>query len=166
MFLFSDDGLFPNHPCWPLLIYAQAVELTSADAARDMETRFERHGWTGAWRNGIYRFAHYHSNAHEVLGVFQGEARVRFGGPQGVELVLRAGDVAVLPAGTAHQNLGQSDDFGVVGAYPPGAECDLCGGTQAGHERAVRAIRAVPRPAKDPVTGAAGGLLAHWTIEK
>ena len=41
---------------------------------------------------------------------------------------LSKGDVIVIPAGVAHQNISASDDFGVVGAYPDGREWDLLRG--------------------------------------
>ena len=81
---------------------------------------FERNGWGGAWRNGIYAHHHYHSTAHEVLGVASGSVRVRLGGDGGKTVVLRAGDVVVVPAGVAHKSEGTSPDLVVVGAYPQG----------------------------------------------
>jgi len=75
---------------------------------------------------------------------------------------LRAGDVAILPAGTGHQRLAASTDLLVVGAYPPEGTFDLCRGTQAEHARAVRSITHVPIPATDPIYGKDGGLIGIW----
>jgi uncharacterized protein YjlB len=162
-FLLQDDGTFPNHPRWPLLIYRGAVQLPSGDPASELERIFSQNGWGGMWRNGIYSFAHYHSNAHEALGVYRGSAHVQFGGPNGVKVALQAGDVAVLPAGTAHQNLGSSGDLGVVGAYPPGPAYDLCRGKREERSQAIETIKGVPRPDADPVFGKQAGLCTCWS---
>ena len=118
---FADDGAIPNNPTLPFLVYPGALNLPGDDPAAACEAVFEHHGWSGSWRDGIYPFAHYHSTAHEVLGICRGKAQVRFGGDAGVTLTVRAGDVVVIPAGVGHQNLGAGGDFLVVGAYPAGS---------------------------------------------
>jgi uncharacterized protein YjlB len=157
-FTFRDDGAIPNSRM-PLLVYRDAVP---ADAAA-IERRFAANRWPPAWRDGVYPFHHFHSTAHEVLGVARGEVSVLFGGPGGEVLTVKAGDVVVVPAGVGHCNKGQSDDLLIVGAYPdncPGP--DLRRGKLAEHGDAVCAIAAVPRPAGDPVEGMDGGLIRLW----
>jgi uncharacterized protein YjlB len=162
-FRFKDDGVIPNHPRWGLVLYRTPVRLpASLDPAAAFEDLFERNGWGDSWRNGIYDYVHYHSRIHEVLGVARGTAKVRFGGDRGRTLKLKAGDVAVLPAGTGHQCLSASSDFLVVGAYPPIGEYDECRTAPEERERARRTIPKIPRPRKDPVYGLEGPLIRLW----
>ena len=159
---FKDDGIIPNHPRWPLVIYRGAVRLDEAfDPAALFEELFERNGWGDTWRNGIYDYVHYHSRIHEVLGIARGHGKVQFGGLNGRTISLKGGDVAILPAGTGHQCLGASDDFLVIGAYPPNGTYDEC--TKSEHRKAtLRNIPKVGRPRKDPVFGNGGPLLKLW----
>ena len=160
--LFADDGVIPNHPLWPLIIYRSVVEFKDRlDPAAVMEDLFEANGWSDTWRDGIYDYAHYHSRIHEVLGVARGRGRVRVGGNKGRIFTLKAGDVAILPAGTGHQQLSADDDFLVVGAYPPTGKYDECT-TAEDRTTALKTIRKVPRPRKDPVYGSDGPLLTQW----
>ena len=159
---FAPDGAVPNHPAWPLLVYAGAVSLEGTDPAAIFEQLFTRNGWPAAWRNGVHPFHHFHSSAHEVLGVYSGEVTVRFGGEQGVDVVARPGDVVVLPAGTGHKKLSSRGALGVVGAYPAGQHAETRTLLVGGRDADVRAIARVPRPAMDPVYGRAGPLLEHW----
>ena len=57
-----------------------------------------------------------------LLGVYSGTARVQLGGEGGMTHTIHPGDVIIIPAGVAHKNLGDSPDFGVVGAYPAGQQ--------------------------------------------
>src|SRR5271155_1204092 len=117
---FKDDGLIPNNPRWPLILYRAAVGLDERhDPAAVFEDLFESNGWGDTWRDGIYDYVHYQSRIHEVLGIARGKGRVRFGGKKGRIFTLKPGAVAALPAGTGHQCLSASDDFLVIGAYPP-----------------------------------------------
>ena len=74
-YFLPDDGRFPNSHL-PLLLYRGALP---ADAAK-MERTFASHGWSNSWRDGIFAYHHFHTIAHEVLGIAAGEVRVAFGG--------------------------------------------------------------------------------------
>lgn len=156
---FEDDGGIPNSPL-PVLVYQGAVDRDAGAAAH--EDLFADHGWLGAWRDGIFPFHHFHSTAHEVLGVAAGSANVMLGGPQGQTFELTAGDVVVLPAGTGHRNLGSSSDLLVIGAYPDGMRWDLRRGNPAEHDEVLANIARVPLPDQDPVGGADGPLVELW----
>jgi uncharacterized protein YjlB len=159
----ADDGIVPNNPRLPLLVYRGAVSFsrTRFDAGTIMDTLFESNGWGRSWRDTIYDFVHYHSQVHEVLGVARGSATVEFGGVKGRKLRLKAGDVAVLPAGTGHRLIESSRNFLVVGAYPPDGKYDECTDTR---ERAAAAgrIAKVRKPKADPVFGKRGPLVTAW----
>jgi uncharacterized protein YjlB len=159
---FKDDGVIPNNERWPLVVYRGAVSLPAdLDPAAVIEDLFELNGWGDSWRNGIYDYVHYHSRIHEVLGIARGTGTVRFGGNNGKTVQLKAGDVAILPAGTGHQCLTASTDFLVVGAYPPSGTYDECTKSEE-HARALKTIPKVGRPRKDPVYGSKGPLLSEW----
>ena len=163
---FKDDGLVPNHPRWPLVIYRGAVDLDERhDPAAVIEDLFEANGWGDTWRDGIYDYVHYHSRIHEVLGIARGKGRVRFGGKKGRIFTLQAGDVAILPAGTGHQCVSAADDFLVIGAYPSAGTYDECT-TAEDRPRALKAIPKVPPPRKDPVYGTGGSLSKLWKRAK
>ena len=160
-FRFGDDGLIPNHPRWPLVLYRGAVRFPERfDPAAVLEELFEHNGWGDSWRDGIYDYVHYHSRIHEVLGIARGRATAT-GRLARTQAQLKPGDIAILPAGTGHQCLSATNDFLVVGAYPPSGTYDECT-KRAEHERATKSIPKVPRPRKDPVYGAKGPLLAAW----
>jgi uncharacterized protein YjlB len=158
---FKDDGIFPNSRV-PLLFYHQAITTKAKDPASIFEERFAENDWTNSWRDGVYSFPHYHSTSHEVLGVYSGAATLRLGGEHGKNVEVQAGDVIVIPAGVAHQNIASSDDFGVVGAYPDGRSWDLLRGLSGERPKADRNIAALPIPDKDPIYGAAGPSRRIW----
>src|SRR5437899_6148106 len=127
LYRLADDGIIPNNAALPLIVYRGALP-PSGDVARQFEALFARNGWSGGWRNGIYPYHHYHSTAHEVLGIANGHARVRFGGAKGETVAVRAGDVVVVPAGVGHKRESASADLLVIGAYTDGRGPDLCTG--------------------------------------
>jgi uncharacterized protein YjlB len=159
--VFRDDGLIPNNPL-PFVVYKAAIDVANAHPEKTIEGLFGAHGWGDMWRDGVYDYLHYHATVHEALGVARGHARVRFGGDNGQEIRIAAGDVAILPAGTGHQCLSANRDFSVVGAYPPGAQMRVTLPTPENHARALKTIPQVKLPKTDPVMGEDGPLLRLW----
>jgi uncharacterized protein YjlB len=162
-FVFDDDGLVPNSRL-PLVIYKQAIDLPQFEPEAAFEKTFARHGWGEMWRDGIYDYNHYHATVHEVLGIARGHALVLFGGEVGDAVEVRAGDVAVLPAGTGHKCLFASHDFSVVGAYPPGPKMHVTMPTPSNYRKSLLTIPKVKLPASDPVFGDDGPLLRFWRL--
>ncbi|MBR0651518.1 cupin domain-containing protein [Roseomonas terrae] len=152
--IFLPDGVtIPNNPRLPVLLHRGAVAPGDPDGA---EALFRRHGWLPAWRNGIFDWHHYHSNAHEALAIVTGTVQVQLGGEAGVRVELAAGDVVVLPAGTGHRNLGAEGPLLVVGAYPQGsAPPNQMNEGSEGGDRVRRTIAGTPDPGRDPVSGEA-----------
>jgi len=156
-YTFRDDGAIPNSVL-PALVYRF---VDAAHSAPDCEQLFARHGWHGAWRNGIYPFHHFHSISHEVLGIVAGSVTVMLGGAAGKARELAQGDVAILPAGLGHCNVGE-DELLVIGAYPNGMRWDLRRGDPDEHNEVMANIARVPLPETDPVFGEAGPLVGLW----
>lgn len=155
------NGNIPNNQQLPLLLYRQVFS-DNPNLERQFTHAFEKHNWKGSWTNGVFNYHHYHSTAHEVLGVAAGSATVILGGPGGEEVEVKAGDMMVLPAGTGHCRKSTSSDFSVVGAYPGGQEnYDICTEDDNVEEKKQN-IRQVPLPDTDPVNGIEGPLLQHW----
>ncbi|KAI0476300.1 RmlC-like cupin domain-containing protein [Xylariaceae sp. FL0804] len=172
-------GLIPNTSLQhkPLLLYHGAFLLLGDD---DPAAAIEAHvASVGAvrpqWRYTMYGVDHFHTAGHEVLCVSRGRARLRFGGdgnPGGVEAVVEAGDVMVVPAGVAHRLLseegdrsstagdggGEGEGFEMVGSYVEGCRWDMCYG-RTGEEEKVRSILGLPWFTRDPIYGGSGPAL-------
>jgi uncharacterized protein YjlB len=149
MALTPEEHLYPASP-HPLLIYRKAFYDREIKGAEWLENHFAQNNWTSSWRAGVYDYHHFHSTAHEVLGVYQGEAVLQLGGEAGDLVDVKAGDIIVIPAGVSHKAYQHSKDFKVVGAYAEGHDWDI---KKRADEEAQANMKKLPLPAKDPFTG-------------
>ena len=158
---FQDNGNIPNSR-YPTLLYRGLTADGEQSLVDTLENLFGQNNWPAQWRGGVFDYHHFHSTAHEVLGVYDGAATLRLGGEQGEDIEVSAGDVIVLPAGTGHCRISASNDFAVTAGYPRGqGDWDICrsgDNTSAVYKR----IESLPRPALDPVAGKAGGVASDW----
>jgi uncharacterized protein YjlB len=165
--IFSPATLYPNNLKLPALYYKNVLDLKD-NPEEDVKALFASNGWVNAWTDGIFTYHHFHSKAHEVLAVISGDCMIQLGGDNGNIQKITKGDVLILPVGVVHKNVGASDDFLVVGAYPDGQEVDLNGCT----ETTVDIIawtkensHQVALPVKDPVFGESGPVVTLWKNE-
>lgn len=158
------DGGVPNNAL-PVLIYHRVIPPDTADNAEYLEHLFRTNGWPPQWRYPVYTFTHFHSNTHEVLGVYAGSAKLQLGGEHGKIIEVNVGDVLLLPAGIGHKQISADEDFMLVGAYPPDMKADLCHDELPQLAARTKAVNAVPLPATDPVTGHTEGSMLVWHKE-
>lgn len=161
IYLDADDQIPNSH--FPLLLYKNIFNEEGEGCAELLEVLFAANNWTNSWRWGVYPFHHYHSNTHEVLGVFKGSAEILFGGEFGEKVTVKAGDVVVIPAGVGHKCLSDENDFMVVGAYPGGCSPDMNRGELGERPDVDENIAKVLIPDSDPVFGPNDGLIIIWT---
>jgi len=159
--LFEGGAESPNNPTLPVVIHRAVLAGRTSQAVC---VAMEANGWGGTWVWTVFDYHHYHPDAHEALTVASGEARLRLGGPgpEGEDVDVAAGDCLILPAGTGHCRLSQSDDFRICGAYPPGQQdfTTRRAGPDAGRDASV--IAAVALPETDPIFGRDGPLPRLW----
>lgn len=153
-FKLAENGWVPNSERIPVVVYRSVLHGNGSDLAERFEALFAENGWRPDWRDGVFDYHHYHSTAHEALGVFAGNATLELGGPDGRQVEVAAGDALMLPVGTGHRCIASSDDFQVVGAYPDGSSWDIC--LEAPDDAARSRMAALPDPRHDPVTGETG----------
>ena len=111
--LLPANGSIPNNEKLPALIYTGVLP-ASDDLASTAEALLTRNGWPTEWRDIVLPYHHYHSTAHEVLAAVAGEGHLILGGEDGLQVIVRAGDVLVLPTGFGHKGGCHSDDFLLV----------------------------------------------------
>jgi len=158
LFTFKDDGIIPNNPHLPVIIYPGVFK----DHPLEMGSIFQVNNWRNSWVDGVFDYHHYHSNAHEVLGVRAGSAKLQLGGERGEIVEVEVGDVLVLPAGTGHKKLSGSPDFEVVGAYPNGDYYNIRTGKPEERPEVLKEIQEVELPENDPVYGNRGQVTENW----
>jgi uncharacterized protein YjlB len=151
IFLEPDDWI-PNSSRFPVLIYRNVVDYKLPEVGAALMQIFERNGWRCGPGGNILREYHYHSAAHEVIGIASGAAILGIGGPHSIRVAVDATDVLVLPAGTGHCRLADNANFSVVVANPPSQKPDTCR-TMASFGM-VETIDALSYPDRDPVFGA------------
>ncbi len=161
-FLLGENDWVPNNARLPVILYRGVENGPCETVAKAFENRFAINGWPPKWCDTIFDYHHYHSTAHEALGIAAGHATLELGGPGGRTVDVAIGDALLLPAGTGHRRISQSEDFRVVGAYPNGQDWDIC---RAAPDEATRhRITALDVLERDPVGGGEGPMTTAWPL--
>jgi len=161
---FSGDGEIPNNDECSAMHYRAVVEITGSDPAAHFEALFDANNWPSAWRNGIFSYHHFHTTAHEVLGIYSGRASVQLGGENGDVFEVQTGDVVVVPAGVGHKKIKCDGNLGVVAGYANGDSADMCTPDAERYGNRCVRVSGVAAPTHDPVYGNPGPLHRHWTL--
>ena len=134
-YLLAEHGWVPNNAKLPVILYRQAMTPASREeAAAAFEDRFQQHGWPAQWRDGVYDYHHYHSTAHEVLGVAAGSATLMIGGPDGREIEVTAGDALLkaAPLAQLHHQVHEALLVGGGGVAQQGHDVRVAAGPARG----------------------------------
>lgn len=161
LFLTEPSGGVPNNPL-PLLLWRDVLPADANDSAQWFESTFARNNWPPRWRYPVFTYTHFHTNTHEVLGIYAGEADIQLGGETGPVVHLKKGDAVLIPAGVGHKQIDASEDFMAVGAYPPDLSPDKYLDEPEQLAETLKNVASVARPETDPIGGETGGIVEHW----
>ncbi|KAH7173166.1 uncharacterized protein B0J16DRAFT_418523 [Fusarium flagelliforme] len=147
----------------PILVYRNVLPLPRTE---ETATQFlTTHRWEkrGSW--GHIGIRHFHPNSHECYGIFKGTStlllgKIRTG--EGMEVKVKAGDVIILPAGTAHSSTQSSLDYKYIGVYPKGCPKWRNETGNRPSEDFLSVIQKVDLPEDDPVYGNDGPVTHLW----
>ena len=150
LYFLKDNGKFPNSHL-PVLHYPGVVKVPVLFAGKRIKALFRRNGWSNNWRDGIFTYAHYHSNTHEAMAVIRGRTTLQLGGEYGTQIKIQKGDLLIIPAGVAHKNMGDQKDVICIGGYPEGKDFDINTGEPGERPGTDQVIAALPVPANGPL---------------
>ncbi|RYE50784.1 MAG: hypothetical protein EOP48_19215 [Sphingobacteriales bacterium] len=92
--LISPTERFPNNEKLPLLIYKKALLLHPDDMEEKVIGLLKENGYENSWVGDVYDHDHFHTNTHEILVIFSGNAEIVFGGDAAKCQEVNRGDVA------------------------------------------------------------------------
>ena len=78
--VYLDKGDDVPNSALPVLIFRSVLAPGARDKANAFRERFRKSQWSGLWVDTIFDYTHFHSNAHEALGIAEGRVTVRLGG--------------------------------------------------------------------------------------
>jgi uncharacterized protein YjlB len=96
------------------------------------------------------------------MAVINGRTIILLGGINGRNVLLKKGDVIVIPAGVAHMNLGDENDITCIGGYPSGRNLDMNYGRADEHPMVDINIRHLPILDSGPLYGQDDPLIGIW----
>src|SRR5437868_11785204 len=67
----------------PVLLFRSVLAPRASGKGQRFRQVFKRNGWAGIWTDTVYDYTHFHSNAHEVLGIAEGRVTMKLGGEDG-----------------------------------------------------------------------------------
>lgn len=157
---FEGNGRVPNSRL-PLLIYRNVIRWD----VPTMEAVMRQNKWMPCWHahDGMWPRHHFHTEAHEFICVTKGVHTGKFGGHDGIETQMNAGDVVVIPAGVGHRGLQISDDLDLTGGFHEGfCVVDFRMGFPDEYHDLCRKAREIPILDYDPFFGVNGPLARIW----
>src|SRR6185437_13231847 len=79
----------------PVMLFRSVLPLRITNKLQKFRRAFRKSGWVGLWTDTVYDYTHFHSNAHEVLGIAKGSVKLLIGGVGRRRLRLKAGDMII-----------------------------------------------------------------------
>ncbi|KAH8702350.1 hypothetical protein BGW36DRAFT_372663 [Talaromyces proteolyticus] len=167
---FLQSTVYAPNSSLPVLHYRNVLPYPATE--ENVTSFLTAHKWEkrGTW--GHIPTRHFHPNSHECYGIFRGSSTIVLGvggGDEsgGLRVRVQAGDVIVLPAGTAHSMADSTEDYRYIGVYPEGCPRwrNELGEKPISLADLRKEIQSVGFPKQDPVFGTHGPMMRLWDLD-